>query len=127
MSYVSWEYYSSLFTKVPREEFDRIIKQAEKRVSIFTRGRADRVLESYDADSSTEFQKHVYDAVLFTICEAANKLYLQETSGVGSGVSSVSNDGYSESYKVATESEKQAELDAVIRGGLSGTGLAGAY
>ncbi|MCM1192019.1 MAG: hypothetical protein NC123_16750 [Butyrivibrio sp.] len=123
MSYVTWEYYSSLFAKVPRDEFERLAVQAEKRVNSFTRGRAERFLKSYDAD--TDFHRQIYDAVHFTICEVMNKLYLQETSGVGSGLSSVSNDGYSESYKVATESEKQEELNAVIRSGLSGTGLAG--
>ena len=45
---------------------------------------------------------------------------------MGTGITSVSNDGYSESYKVTTAQEKEAQLTSVIRSGLSGTGLAGA-
>lgn len=126
MSYVTWEYYSSLFAKVTKDEFDRLAEQAEKRVNIFTRGRAGQFMNSFDKDTATGFHRQVYDAVRFTVCEVVNKLQLQETSGAGSSLSSVSNDGYSESYKVITESERLAELDAVIRQGLSGTGLAGA-
>ena len=51
---------------------------------------------------------------------------VQEASGMGTGIASVSNDGYSESYKVTTAQEKEAQLTSVIRSGLSGTGLAGA-
>ena len=53
-------------------------------------------------------------------------LYVQETSGMGTGIASVSNDGYSESYKITTAAEKEAQIIALIREGLSGTGLAGA-
>lgn len=126
MSYVTWEYYSSLFAKVTKDEFDRLAGQAEKRVNIFTRGRVEQFMKSYDAENATDFHHQVHDAVRFTVCEVVNKLQFQETSGAGSGLSSVSNDGYSESYKVTTESERLAELNAVIRLGLSGTGLAGA-
>lgn len=126
MSYVTWEYYSSLFAKVTKDEFDRLAEQAEKRVNISTRGRVGQFMKSFDANTATDFHRQVYDAVRFTVCEVVNKLYVQDTSGVGNGLSSVSNDGYSESYKVTTESERLAELDAVIRQGLSGTGLAGA-
>ena len=45
---------------------------------------------------------------------------------MGTGIASVSNDGYSESYKVTTAQEKETQLTSVIRSGLSGTGLAGA-
>ena len=108
-----------------KEEFHRLAAQAEKKVNLFTRGRAEQFLKSYDVDTSTCFQRRVYDAVLFTICEVVNKIQLQETSTAGSGLSSVSNDGYSETYTVTTESERQAELDAVVRHGLRGTGLVG--
>ena len=61
-----------------------------------------------------------------TVCDLINALYRQESTGMGTGVSSVSNDGYSESYKIITVSEKEAQLLSIIRSGLSGTGLAGA-
>ena len=44
----------------------------------------------------------------------------------GSNLVSVSNDGYSESYKITTVAEKESQLISIARGGLSGTGLAGA-
>lgn len=125
MSYVTWEYYDSLFDKVSKDEFDRLAVQAEKKIDRLTYGRAGQFMRGYNADSATDFQNYVHEAVLLTICELINKLFLQENNGAGSGLSSVSNDGYSESYKVATESERQAELDTVIRQGLAGTGLAG--
>ena len=51
---------------------------------------------------------------------------MQESTGMGTGVSSVSNDGYSESYKITTVAEKEVQLLSITRSGLSGTGLAGA-
>ena len=60
-----------------------------------------------------------------TVCELVNAIYIQESSGMGTGITSVSNDGYSESYKVTTEPEKEAQLYSIIRSGLAGTGLAG--
>lgn len=48
---------------------------------------------------------------------------------IGRGVASVSNDGYSESYnaELQTASQAAAEKNKMIRAGLSGTGLVGAY
>lgn len=45
---------------------------------------------------------------------------------MGTGISSVSNDGYSETYHIKTEAEMEAQMVSLIRSGLSGTGLAGA-
>ena len=53
-------------------------------------------------------------------------MYGHENSAIGTGVTAVSNDGYSESYKVVTQSEKESELQSLVIRGLSGTGLAGA-
>ncbi len=125
MSMVTWEYYSSLFAKVPREEFDRLESQAERYANRVTGNRVSRFMEAYELETATAFQTKIYDAVCFTLCEVVNKLYVLSTSGAGSGLSSVSNDGYTESYKVTTEEELQAEIDIVIRMGLSGTGMAG--
>ena len=61
-----------------------------------------------------------------TFCQLLSAMAVQETSGMGTGIASVSNDGYSESYKITTATEKEAQLTSVIRSGLSGTGLAGA-
>lgn len=48
-------------------------------------------------------------------------------SAKGQGVSSVSNDGYSESYVIQTAEQLRGELQSSIRAWLSGTGLVGAY
>ena len=56
-----------------------------------------------------------------------NKLVENKKSGAGKGIASVSNDGYSESYVIQTESQTRAELQSSIRAWLSGTGLVGAY
>lgn len=48
-------------------------------------------------------------------------------SAAGKGVTSVSNDGYSENYAVTTASEMQEDLQKNIAAWLSGTGLIGAY
>ena len=60
-----------------------------------------------------------------TFCQLLNTMAVQDASGMGTGITSVSNDGYSESYKVTTVQEKETQLTSVIRSGLSGTGLAG--
>ena len=52
---------------------------------------------------------------------------VQEGSKAGKGITSASNDGYSESYAIVKQSEAVEELDANIRTWLSGTGLVRAY
>lgn len=51
---------------------------------------------------------------------------IQDMSGMGSGIASVSNDGYSESYRITTDTELKSQLKSIVITGLSGTGLAGA-
>ena len=79
-----------------------------------------------DEDSATDFQKGVRDAVKLTTCQLIDNLQAQESSGMGIGIQSVSNDGYSESYKITNAQEKEAQLYSTISNGLRGTGLAGA-
>ena len=88
--------------------------------------RAKQFEDAYCEDTATDFQKQVHTQIQNTVCDLVNALYMQETSGMGSGIASVSNDGYSESYKITTAQEKEAQLLAIARSGLSGTGLAGA-
>lgn len=126
MSYITWEYYSSLYSEVPEDDFDRMSAKASAKLDVYTHMRAKKFVIAFDADEATDFQKMVYNQIQNTVCELMNALYVQETSGMGTGIASVSNDGYSESYKVTTVAEKEAQLHAIVRGGLSGTGLAGA-
>lgn len=127
MTYIDWEYYSSLFTDISDETiFNRICGKAEIKLNSVTHMRAMQFMKGFRKTCSTDFQKQVYAQIQNTVCELINALYVQETSGMGSGVSSVSNDGYSESYKITTAAEKEAQILNIVRSGLSGTGLAGA-
>lgn len=127
MPYITWEYYSSLFTEVTdKAEFERLNTKAGIKIDILTHMRAKRFKDEYQEDTATDFHKLVHSQIQQTVCELINALYAQETSGMGTGISSVSNDGYSESYKITTAAEKEAQLLNIVRSGLSGTGLAGA-
>lgn len=127
MFYTDWEYYSSLYTEIEdREEFDRLRMKAEMKLDALTHMQAMRFMKNYKKTYATDFQKLVYTQIQNTVCELVNALYVQETSGMGSGIASVSNDGYSESYKITTAAEKEMQLLGIVRNGLSGTGLAGA-
>lgn len=126
MSYVTWEQYSGLYSEVQEADFDRLAAKASAKLDVYTHMRAKNFEASYQEESATVFQKQVHMQIQNTVCELMNALHVQETSGMGSGIASVSNDGYSESYKVTTSAEKEAQLLTIVRGGLSGTGLAGA-
>ena len=118
---VSWEYYSSLYSVVTEDQFEKAESLAEKDLA--------RVIgplrwtELVSSDWSTEFYA---DQLMDTICKVVN---YQATAGkkTGAGVASVSNDGYSESYALAKQSDAQEELQKNIRAWLSGTGLVRAY
>jgi len=126
MPYVDWEYYSSLYDNVSEEEFAKRNKQAEIKVNAVTHGRAFAFEEGYSESNATAFQKQVHEQIKTTVCELINAINEQETSGMGTGITSVSNDGYSESYNITTAEQKETQLLSIIRTGLSGTGLAGA-
>lgn len=115
---VTWEYYSSLFNKIPESDFDRVEKQAENAVCL--------VIGLIRWGDITE-ETYGYEQLKVCICNTMNKLVEYESSGIGRGIASASNDGYSESYVVQTESQARAELNNSIRAWLSGTGLVGAY
>lgn len=126
MPYINWEYYSSLYSVVPEEDFDRLYMKASGKFDVYTHMRARNFEIEFDMDSATDFQKQVHMQIQNTVCELMDALYVQDTSGMGTGITSVSNDGYSESYKITTAAEKEAQLHAIVLHGLSGTGLAGA-
>ena len=118
MSHVSWEYYSSLYQKVSKDDFDKAEKLAEKEVCAVI-GPIRWATITADTFGFEQLQD--------CICKVINKMAEDEKSGKGKGVSSVSNDGYSESYAVQTAEQLRNELRSSIRAWLSGTGLAGAY
>lgn len=117
-SIVSWEYYDSLYNAVDKTTFDRLEPLAEKQV------RAVVGTPRWNAIAPNAFY---YEQLRDCICMVVNKLAEQDKSGAGKGLSSVSNDGYTENYTVQTQSQATNELRSCITGWLSGTGLVGAY
>ena len=115
---VNWEYYSSLFKGISETEFDRAEQLAEKEVCTVI----GPIRWAYITEDTFG-----YEQLKDCICKVMNKMAEDEESGKGKGVSSVSNDGYSESYVVQTEEQLRSELHSSIRAWLSGTGLVGAY
>lgn len=115
---VNWEYYSSLFGKVTEKEFEKAEPQAEKEVCAVI-----GPIRWANITKSTFGYAQLQDC----ICKVVDKMAENDKSGKGKGVSSVSNDGYSESYVVQTEEQLRSELQSSIRAWLSGTGLVGAY
>ncbi|MGN0352392.1 MAG: hypothetical protein ACI4ES_12130 [Roseburia sp.] len=118
MSHVTWEYYSSLHDTVKQEDFDRAEAMAEKEVQ--------RVI-GWIRWANINEETFGFDQLKDCICNVIDKMAVDSKSGKGKGVSSVSNDGYSESYVVQTEDQLRIELQSSIRAWLSGTGLVGAY
>lgn len=115
---VTWEYYSSLSSKVSKEEFEKRIVKAEIAVR--------NVIGPIRWATITE-ETFGFDVLKDCICNVLDKLLEDEVSGKGKGVSSVSNDGYTEDYSVQTETQLRSEMDSCVRAWLSGTGLVGAY
>lgn len=114
----TWEYYNSLYNKASQEEFGRLEALAEKQVQlVIGQHRWNAIKES----------AFYFDRLRDCICRVIDKLVDLNHSGAGKGISSVSNDGYSESYVVRTAEEYDNEIRTCIIRGLSGTGLVGAF
>ena len=116
---VDWEYYNSLYDNISDNiHFTRLEKKAEKEVcSVIGPIRWAAIAEDTFG----------YEQLIDCICNVINKLAESEKSGAGKGIVSASNDGYTESYVIQTESQLRTELQSCIRAWLSGTGLVGAY
>ena len=123
MSLLTWERYSSLHNIVSKDDFDKAEKQAESEIrnvmgvihfSNWITGNSNLTHEIY------------YEQLLDCICNVIN-YNVTVGSKAGQGVASVSNDGYSESYVLQTQSQATEELHKNIRKWLSGTGLVRAY
>lgn len=118
MPHVTWEYYSSLYQKVSKDDFDKAEKLAEKEICAVI-----GPIRWANITADTFGFEQLQDC----ICNVINKMAENKKSGKGKGVSSVSNDGYSESYVIQTEEQLRSELRSSIRAWLSGTGLVGVY
>ena len=115
---VSWEYYSSLYDKVTNAEFTKAEARAEKEVR--------NVIGPLRWNNITE-QSFGYEELKDCICLVINQMKDNDDLELGKGVTSVSNDGYSESYAVANAEDVHQELQRTIKSALSGTGLVVAY
>ena len=125
MSYINWEYYNSHFPKVDEDTFLRLQPQAEMKLDIMTFGRAKTFIDEYP-EAPTTYQTRVYEQIKSTVCSLINVMKNGEDTGAGTGVTSVSNDGYSESYNNVTQAQADTELRSVAFQWLIGTGLMGA-
>lgn len=115
---VTWEYYNSLYNAVDQVTFARLEPMAEKQVRVVV-GTPKWVHIDPDA--------FYYDQLKDCICMMVDRLASYEKSGAGAGLSSVSNDGYTENYAVQTQPQVTSELRSCVVQWLSGTGLVGAY
>lgn len=115
---VTWEYYNSLYDIVKKDQFEQAEKLAEKEVCAVI-GPIRWATITEDSFGFTQLKD--------CICCVINKMTTDDKSGKGKGISSVSNDGYSENYVVQTEDQLRSELRSSIVAWLSGTGLVGAY
>lgn len=124
--YIDWEFYNSLFSDVTEAEFDRIIPRATALLDANTHMKVRAFVNALPSSDLTDFQTVCLSAIKLTCCNLVNLLASQDNTAIGTGITSVSNDGYSESYKVVTQAEKTEEVLHCIRSGLIGTGLGGA-
>lgn len=113
---VTYAYYSAAFRTVDEAEFTRLLPQAVRKLDVLTHRRA-RPLQEGD---------YRLDQMRDAICNLINYLHTQEETGQGRGVTSISNDGYTESYAAASPEVAETNLRSVCACWLSGTGLMGA-
>lgn len=118
---VSWEYYSSLYSKVLETDFPKAEALAEKEVirivGLIHWGELN--LEDLDSEIYGDQLKDCICKVIDFMAEAPK--------AQGKGIASVSNDGYTESYVLQKQSDALEELGKNIRSWLSGTGIVRAY
>ena len=118
MSHVDWEYYSFLHNTVKKDNFEKAEALAEKEIC--------NVIGPIRWANINE-EIFGYAKLQDCICNVIDKMAEDSKSGKGKGISSVSNDEYSDSYVVQKEEQLRSELQSSIKAWLSGTGLVGAY
>ncbi len=118
---VDWSYYSSLHNTITDEtEFTTAEVLAEQEV---------RSVIGPVRWSEITTDTFGYDVLQDCICNVIDKQTQDARSGKGRGITSASNDGYSESYaaEVQTREALTEEMRGCIKQWLSGSGLVGAY
>lgn len=115
---LTWEQYSSLHSKITQTEFNTAEAQAENEVkSVIGPIRWATITTSTFG----------YEVLQECIAKTIDQMVQNEKNGLGSGKTSVSNDGYSESYAITSAEDLQKALHSNIKAWLSGTGMVGAY
>lgn len=113
--YGDWTYYQAAYGTIQEKSvFDRLNVKASLMLDTMSGRRAEHAT-GYKAE-------RLKDAA----CQLIELIAVQEESGAGRGVSSVSNDGYSETYTARTPEEAHEMLRQCAFAALSGTGLMGA-
>ncbi|MCM1159376.1 MAG: hypothetical protein NC300_11435 [Bacteroidales bacterium] len=108
---IDWEYYSSHFPNIiPQKQFFAVERQAE--VEYY------KVIKPY-MDISEERKQN-------TVFQLCNYLYSNRAVISGRAVTSVSNNGYSESYAVQTKEQAEDAMRELIYDCI-GTRLAGVF
>jgi hypothetical protein len=115
---VTWEYYTSLHNKASQDDFVRLEILAEKYVLSVI---------GYLKWNLINTSAFYYPQLKDCICKVIDKLIDLDEGSAGSGLASVSNDGYTENYVVKTPTEADDEMRRCITRWLSGTGLVSAF
>ena len=119
MSIVNFDDYSLLHSKISQDEFEKAELLAEKEV---------RNVIGPIRWATITTDTFGYDVLKDCICNVIDLMKDNEKMISRIGVSSVSNDGYSESYGTeVTYATLSETMTASIKHWLSGTGLVGAY
>ena len=112
--YASFDYYSKYYDSVTAEEFEKLAHIASTKLDVLTARRASKAA-GYKAE-----------AVKDACCALVNVIKQQQEAATHKGISSVSNDGYSEHYSHLSPEQEEEQLRAEAFKWLSGTGLMGA-
>jgi hypothetical protein len=123
--YIDFEYYSSRFPFVDEDNFKKLLPQAEARLDTVTHMRAKEFVDTYDSDNATFFEVFTHTKIKDCVCNLINAIYSAEKAQSGKGITSVSNDGYSENYENTTVLQAEQNLKSVVYQWLSGTGMVG--
>lgn len=108
---IDWEYYCSHFPNVvPEKQFAAVEAQAEIEMN--------KVVKPY-----MEISEDRKKDCVFQLC---NFLYSNQTTLGGKGVTSVSNNGYSENYSLQSTAQVREAMEELIYDCI-GTRLAGAF
>lgn len=110
---VTYPYFQSMGLSMEEADFTRLLPLAVRRLEILTHQRA-HALKEGDYRLS-----RMRDA----ICNLVSYLALQEKNPQSKGITSISNDGYSESYANVSAQVAETNLQSLCRCWLSGTGL----